>query len=206
MRARGREVTRLWQAALDRPRWQQVVAFAVSLWALAWIVAQFVTPEEGPSALRVLGGLAERLGATGGWTDRLTAAWQNTWGGLAVFAGLLWAATTERRQLPALLGWVAVMLASERLGYRPAILVALATMVGFVVLLWVASLSGSRFVDRRPALLPRDMVRAGITAATLSAIVPLYAPAFFLARLSRPYVTQPPRLLRPGREDDGADR
>ncbi|WP_229679959.1 hypothetical protein [Saccharopolyspora thermophila] len=196
MQAQQRELARLYRVALDRPRWQQVLAFAVSLWTLAWIAGQFLGPDDAPTALGVLGELAARLGLTGGsWSQRLVETWQTSGGGFALLGGLLWAATTERGQLPALLGWVAVMLGSERLGYQPAILLAVATMVGFVVVLWLAALTSNRFVDRRTTLLPRDVVRAGVTAAALSAVVPLYSLAFFLTCLGRPYLTKAPRLL-----------
>ncbi|MBB5152907.1 hypothetical protein [Saccharopolyspora phatthalungensis] len=197
VRAQRGELARLYRAALNRPRWQQVLAFGVSLWTLAWIMGQFLTPQDGPTALGVLGQLAARLGLTGGsWAERLTETWQNSGGGFALLGGLLWAATTERGQLPALLGWVAVMLGSERLGYQPAVLLAVVTLVGFVFVLWLAAaLTNCRFVDRRTTLLPRDVVRAGVTAAALSAVVPLFAPAFFLTRLGNPYVTKAPRIL-----------
>ncbi|MER7011550.1 hypothetical protein ABT324_09005 [Saccharopolyspora sp. NPDC000359] len=200
MQARQRELARLYRAALDRPRWQQVLAFAVSLWSLVWILGQFTTRPDRPSALDVLGHFVERLGlATGAWSERLSEAWQSGGAGLAVLGGLLWAATTERGQLPALLGWVAVMVGAERLGYQPAVLLAVGTMVCFVVVLWLAALMSSGFVDRQAVLLPRDVLRAGVTAAALSAVVPLFAPAFFLNRLGRPYLTKPPRRLFPDR-------
>ncbi|MCI2421454.1 hypothetical protein MOQ72_28870 [Saccharopolyspora sp. K220] len=203
VQAQQRELARLYHVALNRPRWQQAVAFVVSLWTLAWIIGQFLAPQDGPTALGVLGQLAARLGLTGGtWAERLTETWQSSGGGFAVLGGLLWAATTERGQLPALLGWIAVMLGSERLGYQPAILFAVETMAGFVVVLWLAALTSGRFVDRRSTLLPRDVVRAGVTAAALSAVVPLFAPVFFLTRLGNPYVTKAPRRLldrTPGR-------
>jgi hypothetical protein len=196
VQAQQRELVRLYRAALDRPRWQQALAFAVSLWTLAWIIGQFLAPQDGPTALDVLGQLAARFGLTGGtWAERLTETWQSSGGGLAVLGGLLWAATTERGQLPALLGWIAVMLGSERLGYQPAILLAVASMAGFVLVLWLAALTSRRLVDRRATLLPRDVVRAGVTAAALSAVVPLFAPALFLTRLGNPYVTKAPRIL-----------
>ncbi|MEY8039726.1 hypothetical protein [Saccharopolyspora cebuensis] len=199
MRAQQRgELVRLCRAALDRPRWQQVLAFVVSLWALAWIVAQFVVPERDTTALAVLGEFADRTGLAGEWVQRLAASWYDTGAGLAAFGGLLWAATTERGQGPALLGWLAVMLSAERLGYQPAILVALATLVGFVALLWVASLTSAGMPDRRSGLRPRDVLRAGVTAAALTAVVPLFAPLLVLCRLVRPYLTKAPRLLPPG--------
>lgn len=196
VQAQQRELARLYQAALERPRWQQVLAFGVSLWTLAWIAGQFLVPEDGPTALDVLGRLAARFGLTGGeWAERLTETWQSSGGGFALLGGLLWAATTERGQLPALLGWISVMLGAERLGYQPAIVLAVATMTGFVLVLWLAALTSDRFVDRRTTLLPRDVLRAGVTAAALSAVVPLFAPALFLARLGNPYLTKAPKIL-----------
>jgi hypothetical protein len=197
-----RGLRRLVLVALDRPRWQQFVACCVSLWALAWIVGQFIAPAHGPSALGVLGELAARVGVTGGgWAERVAETWQHSGGGLAIFGGLLWAATTERGQLPALLGWVAVMLGAERLGYRPAMLVAVASMVGFVVLLWITAQISRRFLDRT-TLFPNDVVRAGVTAAALSAVVPLFAPTLFLARLGNPYLTKGPRPIPAQRREE----
>ncbi|WP_233576003.1 hypothetical protein [Saccharopolyspora rhizosphaerae] len=197
-----RGLRRLVFVALDRPRWQQVVACCVSLWALAWIVGQFLAPEHGPSALGVLGELAARVGLTGsGWAERVTETWQRSGGGLAIFGGLLWAATTERGQLPALLGWVAVMLGAERLGYRPAMLVAVAGMVGFILLLWISAQISQRLLER-PTLFPHDVLRAGVTAAALAAVVPLYAPMLFLSRLGTPYLTRGPRPVPEQRRDD----
>ncbi|MDI2031670.1 hypothetical protein QFW96_23785 [Saccharopolyspora sp. TS4A08] len=188
--------------ALDRPRWQQLVACCVSLWALAWIAGQFVDPDDAPSALGVLGDLAARFGMTGGgWAERVTETWQHSGGGLALFGGLLWAATTERGQLPALLGWVAVMLGAERLGYRPAMLAALAGMVGFVLLLWITAQLSRRFLDGT-TLYPNDVVRAGVTAAALAAVVPLYAPMLFLTRLGNPYLTKGPRPVPAQRREE----
>jgi hypothetical protein len=195
VRAQRQEVARLSRIALDRPRWQQVLAFGVSLWALAWIAAQFLAPHRAPTALGVLSDLVVRLGVTGAWTERLADTWQDGGGALPILGGLLWAATSERGQTPALFGWIAVMLGSERLGYQPAILLALGTMVAFVALLWLASLTRAGIVDRRTTLLPRDVVRAGVTAATLSAVVPLFAPCYFVARIVRPYLTRAPRIL-----------
>lgn len=180
----------------------------MSLWALAWIVGQLLAPAHGPSALGVLGELAARVGLTGGgWTQRVTETWQQSGGGLAIFGGLLWSATTERGQLPALLGWVAVMLGAERLGYRPAMLVAVGSMVGFVVLLWITAQISRRLLERT-TLLPGDVLRAGVTAAALSAVVPLFAPALFLTRLGNPYLTKGPRPVPAQRRDesDVADR
>lgn len=197
------QLVRLCRIALDRPGWQQVLAFAVSVWALAWMAGQFAEPDAGPGALTVLGELSARTGVPGGgWADRIALAWADSGAGPAVFSGLLWAATTQRGQLPAVLGWVGVMLSSEQLGYQPAVLIALSSMLVFIAVLWLAALTGSGFVDRAPALLPRDVLRAGITAATLSAVVPLFAPLLFVTRIVRPYVTVGPRQLDPDDADD----
>ncbi|MBE9374617.1 hypothetical protein IQ251_09170 [Saccharopolyspora sp. HNM0983] len=192
------QLVRLCRVALDRPGWQQLLACAVSVWALAWMAGQLPDRPGEPGALTVLGELAARAGLAGtGWADRIALAWADSGAGPAVFSGLLWAATTERGQLPALLGWVGVMLSSEQLGYRPAVLIALGSMLAFITVLWLAALTGSGFVDRAPALLPRDVLRAGATAAALSAVVPLFAPLLFVTRVARPYVTVGPRRLDP---------
>lgn len=197
VRTQRLEVARLCRVALQRPRWQQVGAFLVSLWTLAWIIGHFMAPVEAPSALDVL----DRFGVVGGqWAQRLASAWREGGAALVVLGGLLWAATTERGQAPALLGWIAVMLGAERLGYQPAILVALATLVGFVAVLWMTAQLARRF--GRTALLPPDVLRAGVTAAALSAVVPLVAPLLFLSRLGRPYFTRGPQVIPTAR---GAD-
>ncbi|PRW64164.1 hypothetical protein CEP50_06775 [Actinopolyspora mortivallis] len=190
------EVLRLCRVAGQRPAWQHVAAFVVSVWTLWWIGGQFLVPQAAPSALEIWTNLLERAGITDvSWSDRVVRAWQRAGMVLAVAGGLLWAATTERGQTPALAGWVAVMLASQYLGYQPAVLVALVSLVGLVSVLWLVSLVNGRFVDRYPRLLPADVLRAGVTAAALSAVVPLYAPAIGVFRLLRPYFTQPPRTL-----------
>ncbi|MFC7342096.1 hypothetical protein [Saccharopolyspora griseoalba] len=194
---------RLCRVVLQRPRWQQFAAFVISLWTLAWITGHFLAPVEGPSAIDVLDRFGARFGVVGGpWAQQLAAAWREGGAALVVLGGLLWAATTERGQTPALLGWVAVMLGAERLGYRPAILVALATMVGFVAVLWVAARLARRF--GHGALLPPDVLRAGVTAAALSAVVPLFAPLLFLSRLGSPYLTKGPRVIPSARGEDDA--
>lgn len=196
------QLVRLCRVALDRPGWQQVLAFAVSAWALAWMFGQFAEQHAEPGALTVLGELSARAGVLGsGWADRVAHAWADSGAAPAVLSGLLWAATTERGQLPAVLGWVGVMLSSEQIGYQPAVLIALASLLVFVAVLWLAALTGSGFVDRAPALLPRDVLRAGTTAAALSAVVPLFAPLLFITRIARPYLTVGPRRLDPDDAD-----
>lgn len=174
----------------------------VSLWALCWIVGQ--VQQDGRSPLDVV-----RLAL--GWAD-VPTHWLDTvtgWlrddrrhgllGALAVTGGLLWSATTERGQLPALLGWLAVMTAAEGIGYGAAVDRALIALAAFVLLLLAASVPGRKaFVLRRIVLMPRDVLVAGITAATLSAVVPLLAPGLAVVRLCRPYVTRPPAHPRNG--------
>ncbi|GAA2349603.1 hypothetical protein GCM10009854_29030 [Saccharopolyspora halophila] len=201
MRTQRVEVVRLCRVALQRPRWQQVVAFVVSSWTLAWILGHYVAAVGAPTALGVLGGFGSRVGFVDGrWADQLAVAWHEGGGALVVLGGLLWAATTERGQAPALLGWVAVMLGAERVGYRPAILFALATMIGFVAVLWAAAQLARHFGFT--TLLPPDVLRAGVTAAALSAVVPLFAPMLFLSRLGRPYLTRGPRVIPSARSGD----
>src|SRR5699024_11122487 len=131
------------------------------------------------------------------WVDALSTAWGAGAAGLPLLAGLLWAATTEGRQLPALLGWIAVMLGAERVGYQPAFLLALGTLIGFVGLLWLLALGGSGFVDRRAKLVASDVLRAGVAGAALSAMVPLLVPLQLGAWLALAYLTSPPRPLTP---------
>ncbi|NHD18541.1 hypothetical protein G9447_14970 [Actinopolyspora sp. BKK1] len=196
MRGHWWEVLRLCRVAGRRPYWQHAAAFVVSVWTLWWIGGQFLVPETAPSALDIWTSLLERAGLPDvSWSDRIVRSWGQAGSALAVFGGLFWAATTERGQTPALIGWVAVMLASQHLGYQSAVVTALLTMVGFVLVLWAASLVNGRFVDKYPRLLPADVFRAGVTAATLSAVVPLYAPAIVVFRLFRPYFTRAPRVL-----------
>lgn len=179
-----------------RSRGQRLAAVIVSVWTLWWIGGQFFAEETAPSAIEVLGDMLRRLGVTdASWASRVAGAWEEAGPVLAVLGGLSWAATTEHGQAPALFGWVLAMLASVHLGYRPAILIALAAMVGFVLLLWTLSFVGGHFVDRGPRLLPQDVFRAGVTAATLSAVVPLFAPGCLVYRLLDPYLTSSPRPL-----------
>lgn len=200
------QLIRLCRVVLDRPGWQQILAFIVSMWALTWMIGQLTEQHAASGALTALGDLSARVGVPGSdWADRIALAWADSGAGPAVLSGLLWAATTERGQLPAVLGWVGVMLSSEQLGYQPPVLIALASMLVFIGVLWLAALAGSGFVDRAPALLPRDVLRAGVTAATLSAVVPLFAPLLFVTRIARPYVTVGPRRLDP-EEAEGVDR
>lgn len=200
---RRRELARLWQVAVSRPRWQLWAAALVSLWTLCWIFGQIAEHASSPlGVLRVGLGWADVptgwLEAATGWLR--TGRRQPLLGLLAVAGGLLWASTTERNQLPALLGWLAVMVAAEGIGYAGAVDRALLSLAAFVGLLLVLALlvkiaaPGRRtFVLRRVVLMPRDVLHAGVTAATLSAVVPLLAPGFILVRLCRPYVTRPPR-------------
>jgi hypothetical protein len=194
---RRRELARLWQAAVGRPRWQLWAAAAVSLWTLGWIFGQLATPASSPLGV-VRAGLGWADVPTN-WLDAVTG-WLRAGrrrpllGLLAVAGGLLWASTTERNQLPALLGWLAVMVAAEGVGYAGAVDRALLSLAAFIGLLLVLSVPGRRaFVSRRIVLMPRDVLNAGVTAATLSAVVPLLAPGIVVVRLCRPYVTRPPR-------------
>lgn len=194
---RRQELARLWQVAVRRPRWQLWAAAAVSVWTLCWIFGQLAEHASSPlDVLRTGLGWADVptswLDAVTGWlrTDRR----HSLLGVVAVAGGLLWASTTERNQLPALVGWLAVMVAAEGIGYAGAVNRALVTLAAFIGLLLVLSVPGRRaFVLRRIVLMPRDVLHAGVTAATLSAVVPLLAPGFVLVRLCRPYVTRPPR-------------
>jgi hypothetical protein len=134
---RRRELARLWQVAVRRPRWQLWVAALVSLWTLCWIFGQLAAHASSP--LDVLrGGL--------GWADVPT-------------------------------GWLDAVTDWLRADRRRPLLELLAVAGGL----------------RRVVLMPRDVLHAGVTAATLSAVVPLLAPGFVLVRLCRPYVTRPPR-------------
>ncbi|WP_246195699.1 hypothetical protein [Halopolyspora algeriensis] len=176
----------------------------MSTWVLWWVGGQFIVPETAPSALDVLGELGNRFGlALSPWGRRVAQAWGQLAPLVSVLGGLLWAATSERGQAPALLGWVAVMLASERLGYQPSVVIALAAMVGFILLAWLCSLANNRFVDRRPTAPSHNVLRAGVSAAALSAVVPLFAPGVFVFRLCRPYVATAPGAVPAGRGSDG---
>ena len=207
----GETTARLCRVLMDRPRWQRIAAFLVSAWTFAWIGGQFLAPE-GATALAVLRKAGAWLGAEPvPWVYRALEAMQGPERRqfafvLAVVGGLAWAATTERGQMSALFGWLAVMFAAAGLGYRPAVITALAALGGFVGLLWLLSLAGrQRFVDRRPALLSEDVLRAGATAVTLSVAVPLIAPGVVFGRLCRPYVTWPPRPRVPDERDSAGE-
>lgn len=188
MREKRQELVRLCRVVVDRPRWELAFAVVVSAWSLVWVVGQ---ASGGPSPLEVLpvrwAGLpAGWLDATGDWFDGRT-------GFLAVAAGLLWAMTSERRQASASFGWLAVMAAAEDVGYV-AVRWALVTLAAYLAVMGLVSITGRRaFVVDRIAVIPRDVARAGATAAALSAVVPLVAPGLALARLVGPYVTRPPR-------------
>lgn len=183
------ELLRLCRCAVRRPRWQLVLAGLLSLWTLAWVLGQLT--QHPPTPLGLIAWTGIPLDAATEWArDRVDVL---VW--LATLGGLCWAATTERAQLPALAGWCAVLVAGEAAGYQPAVHRALLSMVVFMLLLAVVSLTGRRaFVVDRAVVMPGDVVRASITAALLSASVPLIAPGLAVARLVRPYVTKPPRL------------
>ncbi|WP_461145662.1 hypothetical protein [Salinifilum aidingensis] len=206
MDARNRrgELLRLARTALDRPRGQLLAALAVSAWTFGWIGGQLPAGAE-PSAFDVLGAMLARLGLGGEtWSAQLAAAWSTGAAALPVVGGLLWAATTERHQSPALFGWVAVMLGSEHLGYRPAFVLGAVALAAVIALLCGCAMLTGNFVDRSPVLVPADVLRAGVVAAALTAVVPLLLPLQLGAWLTRAYVTLPPRRLpRPGRSARG---
>ncbi|MGO1049250.1 hypothetical protein [Crossiella sp. CA198] len=198
--SRWRELPGAWAAAVTRPRWQLVLAFPISLWVLVWVGAQFTTtgavftPLDAPRAVLARFG----PGATG-WLD-VVSSWLRDPAHTGVLtaaawaAGLLWAATSERAQLPALAGWLVVMAAAEGLGYQPAVSRAVGVLAGFIALLALCALPNrGKLVDRRPRLLPLDVLTAGAVAAALSGMVPLLAPGLALTRLLRPYLTRPAR-------------
>ena len=191
------EVLRLCRVSWDRSAGHRALAVAVSVWTGTWLAGQAVRATE---PLHLLGLAAKVVGLDSRlWTERLVAAWTLPTAagvGLAVLGGLFWSATTERGQAPSLVGWVVVMLAAQTVGHQPAVLAALATLTTYVAVLWMLSWTGRRFVDRSNTLLPRDVLRAGVTAATLTAVVPLLAPGAFVARVLRPYVTRAPRPSR----------
>jgi len=167
----------------------------VSAWTFAWILGQIGGTPVSP--LAVLRAPVDWAGIPSGWLDAV-AEWvrarQRVLAGLAVVAGLLWAVTTERRRLAAPTGWLAVLVAAEAIGYAAAVHRALLTLAVVIAVFAVGSLLGRRaFVVDRVALLPRGVLHAGATAVTLSALVPLIAPALLIAGLVRPYVTVPPR-------------
>ncbi|SDN56383.1 hypothetical protein [Allokutzneria albata] len=190
----------VWTALVARPRAQLVLAVPVSLWALAWVGGQFVEGGARWSPLDVLRSVTGRFGVPDpGWPAAVSAWLRDplhhgllSW--LAVAAGLLWAATSARAQVPALAGWLVLMVAGEGLGYVPAFTRAAGAMAGFITLLAVLSLPNrGRMIVRRIGLLPRDVLRAGVVAAALSLLVPLLAPGLALTRLLRPYLTRPAR-------------
>ncbi|GLZ33892.1 hypothetical protein Lesp02_60800 [Lentzea sp. NBRC 105346] len=185
------ELVRLCRCAVRRPRWQLVLAALLSVWTLAWVLGQLGREPLSPLDLVAWTGIP--LEAASSWArDRADVLiWCATLGGLS------WAATTERAQLPALAGWLAVLVAGEAAGYEPAVHRAMLSMGVFLLVLALVSVTGRRaFVVDRIAVMPRDVLRAGVTAAVLTAIVPLLAPGLAVTRLVRPYVTKPPRLRR----------
>lgn len=185
------EIVRLARCVVRRPRWQLVVAVLMSAWLLAWVLGQLA--EHPPTPLGLLAWTGIPLHAATTWAQERAdvLAW------LATLGGLSWAATTEQGQLPALAGWFAVLVAGEAAGYEHAVQRAMLSMGVFLIILAAVSLTGRRaFVVDRVAVMPKDVMRAGITAAVLTAVVPLIAPGLALARLVRPYVTKPPRPLR----------
>jgi len=185
------EIVRLARCVVRRPRWQLVVAVLVSAWTLAWVLGQLARTPLTP--LGVLAWTGIPLDAASVWVQEREGVL--VW--LATLGGLSWAATTEQGQLPALAGWFAVLVAGEAAGYEQAVQRAMLSMAVFLVVLAVVSLTGRRaFVVDRVAVMPKDVMRAGVTAAVLTAVVPLIAPGLALTRLIRPYVTKPPRPLR----------
>jgi hypothetical protein len=185
------EIVRLARCVVRRPRWQLVLAVVLSAWTLAWVLGQLA--ERPLTPLGVLAWTGIPLDAASVWVQERASVL--VW--LATLGGLSWAATTEQGQLPALAGWFAVLVAGEAAGYEHAVQRAMLSMAAFLVVLAVVSLGGRRaFVVDRVAVMPRDVMRAGVTAAVLTAVVPLIAPGLALTRLVRPYVTKPPRPLR----------
>jgi hypothetical protein len=185
------EIVRLARCVVRRPRWQLVLAALLSAWTLAWVLGQLA--DAPPSPLGVLAWTGIPLGAASSWARERADVL--VW--LATLGGLSWAATTEQRQLPALAGWFAVLVAGEAAGYEQSVQRAMLSMVVFLIVLAAVSFTGRRaFVVDRVAVMPKDVMRAGITAAVLTAVVPLIAPGLALTRLIRPYVTKPPRPLR----------
>ncbi|MET0135131.1 MAG: hypothetical protein ABW215_16240 [Kibdelosporangium sp.] len=208
MRTLRRELARIWACVTGRSRWQLVLACVVSAWTLAWVIGQAVAPPMAP--LDVPRALAEWAGVPTGWLDS-ASGWASDparrwgFGALAIAGGLMWAATTERAQLPAVLGWLAVLVAAQGIGYHPAIFRALIAMLVLVAVLTLISLPGKVSVMmNRVVLIPRDVVRAGATAAAMSAMVPLLAPGLAVVRLLRPYVTRPPQVPAPRVHEAGS--
>lgn len=201
MRTLRRELARIWACATDRSRGQLILAGVVSVWTLAWVVGQAVAAPMAPTDVpRALAGWA---GIPTGWLDGVSG-WAHepsrdaVLGTLAVAAGLLWAATTERRQLTAVFGWLVVMVAAEGIGYQPAVLRAVVAMVAFMAVLVLLSLPGKvSFTMDRVVLIPKDVLRASATAAAMAAMVPLLVPGLVVVRLVRPYVTRPARVPAP---------
>ena len=201
MRMVRRELLRLWRCVTERPGWELGLAVVVSMWTFTWILAQ--APPTRPSPLDVLSGAVGWAGIPTGWLEA-AGDWfthgdrRGVLFGVAVIAGLLWAATTERAQWPALAGWLAVLAAAEGLGYQPAVNLAVLALAAFVVALALVALPGkASFALDRIVLVPRDVLRAGATAAALAAMVPLLAPGLLMVRLLQPYVTRPPRQASP---------
>lgn len=172
-----------------------MLAVIVSAWALASVLGQLGGAPTSP--LGVLRAPVDWAGIPVAWLDAVrewVAGRRDPLTYLAVVAGLLWAVTTERAQLPALVGWISVLVAVEAVGYPAAMRTALATMAIYIAALAVLALPGRRrMVVHRIALLPKDVLRTGATAVALSAVVPLIAPGLVLVGLVRPYVTRPPR-------------
>lgn len=178
----------------------------MSLWTAGWILGQIGPPETRLSPLGVPGevlaffglDVAQAVQTAGDFLaepERRTVLLLCAWG-----AGVLWAATTERSQFPALLGWSSVMIAAEGLGYHEAVYRAILGMVGLIALLFLCSLPLRRVpVCRRARLLPRDVLSTGFTAAALSAVVPLLAVGLLVTRVCSPYLTRPPQILGPVR-------
>ncbi|MET0234622.1 MAG: hypothetical protein ABW224_08285 [Kibdelosporangium sp.] len=201
MRTLRRELARIWACVTERPRWQLVLACVVSVWTFGWVLGQAVAPPMAP--LDVPRGLLGWAGVPVGWLDAVSQ-WarqpsrQWVFAVVAVSAGLLWAATTERSQLTAVSGWFALLVAAEGIGYHPAVYRSILAMAGFVAVLFLLSLPGKVSVmNSRVTLIPRDVLRAGATAAAMAALIPLLAVGLVIIRLVRPYVTRPPKVVVP---------
>jgi hypothetical protein len=194
-------MARIWACVTDRSPAHLVLAAVVSVWILAWVTGQAVAPPMSP--LDVPRALTSWAGIPGGWLDDMSDWAGNprrgfVFSAVAVAGGLLWAAATERAQLPAVLGWLAVLVAAEGIGYHPAVFRAVFAMVGFIIVLALLSLPGKVSVTiNRVVLIPKDVLRAGATAAAMAAMVPLLLPGLVIVRLVRPYTTRPPRVPAP---------
>ncbi|MBP2319619.1 hypothetical protein JOF56_000004 [Kibdelosporangium banguiense] len=205
MRTLRRELARIWACVTDRSRGQLVLACVVSVWTFAWVLGQAVAPPMAP--LDVPRGLLGWAGVPVGWLDAVSQWARDPSRGwvfavVAVAGGLLWAATTERAQLTAVSGWLAVLVAAEGIGYHPAVFRAVIAMVGFIAVLVLLALPGKVSVmNSRVTLIPRDVARAGATAAAMAAMVPLLAAGLAIIRLVRPYVTRPPKVVVPRARD-----